>query len=139
MHMTCMRQDIQIQQKSILVIEDDASVGACIVEAITQETPHMAFLVTESQHALSILEEVKPDMILLDYFLPHMNGLDLYDYFHARKSLKDIPVIIISANLPQQQVHQRHLIGLQKPFELDDLLNTVKAILMDAETRKAAK
>jgi CheY-like chemotaxis protein len=72
-------------------------------------------------------------MILLDYLLPHMNGLDLYDYLHAHKPLKDIPVIMISANLPQKEVNRRHLIGLQKPFELDDLLTTIKNILMDKE------
>src|SRR5690348_15501948 len=111
----------QIQQKIILVIEDDASVGACLVEAITQETPYMAFLVTEPDHALTVLREVTPDIILLDYLLPHMNGLDLYDYLHAYKPLKDIPVIMISASLPQQEVTRRQLIGLQKPFEIDEL------------------
>ena len=124
-------QDKQIQQKVILVIEDDASVGACLVEAITQETPYMAFLVTEADHALTILQEVKPDTILLDYLLPHMNGLDLYDYLHAHKPLKDIPVIMISASLPQQEITRRQLIGIQKPFEIDELITILKQVLTD--------
>lgn len=125
MQSACMRQNEQIQQKVILVIEDDASVGACLVELITQETPYIAFLVTESQHALAVLQEVRPDMILLDYLLPQMNGLDLYDYLHNQKLLRDIPVIVISADLPQKEVNRRHLIGLQKPFEINDLLTTL--------------
>ena len=129
MHSACMRRDEQIQQKMILVIEDDANVGACLVEIITQETPYIAFLVTEGHHALTVLKEIKPDMILLDYLLPEMNGLDLYDYLRARKPLKDIPVIMISANLPQKEVNRRQLIGLQKPFEIDDLLTTLKEVL----------
>jgi DNA-binding response OmpR family regulator len=129
MHATYTIQDEQIQQKVILVIEDDASVGACLVEVITQETPYMAFLVTEVDHALTVLREVKPDTILLDYLLPHMNGLDLYDYLHAHKPLKDIPVIMISASLPQQEVARRQLIGLKKPFEIDELLTTLKQVL----------
>ncbi len=124
-------QNKQIQQKVILVIEDDASVGACLVEAITQETPYMAFLVTEADHALTILQEVKPDTILLDYLLPHMNGLDLYDYLHAHKPLKDIPVIMISASLPQQEITRRQLIGIQKPFEIDELITILKQVLTD--------
>src|SRR5438045_5344924 len=107
MRSTCVRRDEQIQQKVILVIEDDVSVGSCLVEVITQETPYMAFLVTESRHALDVLEEVKPDMIVLDYLLPQMNGLDLYDYLHNQKPLRDIPVIMISANLPQKEVNRR--------------------------------
>jgi DNA-binding response OmpR family regulator len=124
-------QDEQIQQKVILVIEDDASVGACLVEAITQETPYMAFLVTEADHALTLLREIKPDTILLDYLLPHMNGLDLYDYLHAHKPLKDIPVIMISASLPQQEITRRQLIGMQKPFEIDELITILKQVLTD--------
>jgi DNA-binding response OmpR family regulator len=119
----------QERDKIVLVIEDDASVGACLVEAITQETPYMAFLVTESDHALQILKDVKPDLLLLDYLLPHMNGLDLYDYLHRYKPLTDIPVVMISANLPLEEVKRRHLIGLQKPFELDDLLATVRRLI----------
>jgi len=133
MQFTCMRREEQIQQKTILVIEDDASVGACLVEAITQETPYIAFLVTESHHALTVLKDIKPDMILLDYLLPQMNGLDLYDYLHTHKPLRDIPVIMISANLPQKEVNRRQLIGLSKPFEIDDLLTTLKGVLMDKE------
>ncbi len=124
-------QDKQMQQKVILVIEDDASVGACLVEAINQETPYMAFLVTEADHALAVLQEIKPDTILLDYLLPHMNGLDLYDYLHAHKPLKDIPVIMISACLPQQEITRRQLIGMQKPFEIDELITILKQVLTD--------
>lgn len=118
-----------LEHKIILVIEDDASVGACLVEAITQETPYMAFLVTEGEHALQVLEDVKPDLLLLDYFLPHMSGLELYDQLHEYEPLADIPVIMISANLPQEEVDHRNLIGLQKPFELDHLLTTIRTAL----------
>lgn len=121
------------RQKSILVIEDDANIGAFLVAAITQETPWMAFLVTQSDHALQVLEDVKPDLILLDYMIPHMNGLDLYDYLHAHKPLMDIPVVMISANPPRDEIKRRHIIALQKPFELDTLLDTINKHLMEGE------
>jgi len=89
----------------------------------------MAFLVTESEHALQVLQDIKPDLLLLDYFLPYMNGLDLYDYLHRHKPLNDVPVIMISANLPCQEVERRRLVGLQKPFELDELLATIKTLI----------
>jgi CheY-like chemotaxis protein len=66
--------------------------------------------------------------------LPQMNGIDLYDYLHAHRPLKNIPVIMISANLPQKEINRRHIIGLQKPFEIDDLLTTLKDILVGKET-----
>jgi len=133
MQSACIGRDQQTRQGIVLVIEDDASVGACLIEAITQETPYIAFLVTEAQHALTVLKEVKPNIILLDYMLPQMNGIDLYDYLHAHRPLKDIPVVMISANLPQKEINRRHIIGLQKPFEIDDLLSILKDILTEKE------
>ncbi len=133
MHTTHEAQGEHIRQKSILVIEDDASVGSCLVEAITQETPWIAFLVTEGSHALKVMEDIKPDLIILDFLLPHMNGLDLYDFLHEHRSLADIPVVMISANLPQEEINRRHLIALHKPFELDDFLTTLNTVLADKE------
>lgn len=121
----------QNEQKCVLVIEDDASVGACLVEAIVQETPWNAFLVTDGSHAVQVLEELKPDLILLDYLLPHINGLGLYDYLHSHKVLSDIPVIMISANLPREEVNRRNIASLSKPFELDDLLAIVTKVLQE--------
>ncbi len=126
---TALSEDIQPTYKTILIIEDDASIGACLVEAIVEETPYLAFYVTDSLHALQVVEDLKPDLLVIDYRLPHMNGLELYDRIHAQRVLDDIPGIIISAELPVRETQKRHLIGMQKPFDLDELLNTINQLL----------
>ncbi len=119
--------------KTILVVEDDASVGASLVQAIVEETPYLAFLVIDPLEALQVMRDLKPDMMLLDFQLPHMNGLELYDRMQEKKVLSDIPILFISANLPQKEIEQRHLIGMRKPFELDDLLSTIEKVLNSPE------
>ncbi len=126
-------QEEHLQGKTILVVEDDASVGASLVQAIVEETPYLAFLVIDPLEALQVMRDLKPDMLLLDFQLPHMNGLELYDRMRAQKVLSDIPILVISANLPQKEIERRHLIGMRKPFELDDLLDTIKKVLSSPE------
>src|SRR5690348_3089374 len=94
----------KIDQKTILVVEDDASIGFLLVEALRQETPYMAMLVSDGIQALKIAHSIKPSLFITDYWLPYINGLELYDRLQATKDLADTPTIIMSAYLPEQEV-----------------------------------
>jgi len=113
----------------ILVIEDDDSIGTFLVEALSQETPYKTLLVTDGFQALQIVDRVQPCLFITDYRLPLMNGLELCDLLKSRQTLKDTPAILMSAQLPEQEVRKRNMVGLHKPFELDDLLDTVEHLL----------
>lgn len=115
--------------KTIMVVEDDASIGMFLVQAIDEETPHRAFLVTDALQALKALKEIHPDLLLLDYQLPYMDGVTLYDRINSQNERTAIPAVMMSANLPEHEIERRHLTGLKKPFELDDLLTTIEHLL----------
>lgn len=115
--------------KMILVVEDDAGIGSFLVQAITQETPYLALLVPDSLQALNAVANVKPSLFILDYQLPRMNGIELYDRLHATKEMEHVPAIIISARLPRKEIEDRKIIGMNKPLELDDLLKTIEKLL----------
>ncbi|HEY4033590.1 MAG TPA: response regulator [Ktedonobacteraceae bacterium] len=115
--------------KLILVVEDDEMHASMLDEIFRQETPYQVYCTTDSQTAWEFLHEIKPHLIVLDYMLPQMSGLMLYDRIHADEKLQDIPVMIISASLPTQEVEQRGIIGLQKPFEIDELLHTTRDLI----------
>ena len=121
--------DAKIDDKTILVVEDDASIGTLLVEALAQETPYSAMLVTDGIQALNVAHNVKPCLFITDYWLPHINGLELYDRLQATKDLADTPTIIMSAYLPEQEIRKRNLIGLNKPFDLDEFLEVVEKLL----------
>ncbi|WP_161975610.1 response regulator [Tengunoibacter tsumagoiensis] len=125
------QQERADSKKTVLIIEDDASVGACLVQAIVDETPYLAFLVTDAFQALQVFRDFLPDLLLIDYQLPKMNGFELYDSLRDQVDLNEIPAVMISANLPQHEAEKRHLIVLSKPFEIDDLIETVTKILTD--------
>ena len=116
--------------KTILVVEDDAGIGTFLVQAILQETPYQAMLVTDGFQALNTVNNIRPSLFILDYQLPRMNGIELYDQLHIIEGLEEIPAIVMSARLPKNEIEKRQLIGMSKPLELDDLLFTIEKLLL---------
>jgi DNA-binding response OmpR family regulator len=116
--------------KTILLVEDDEHIGEVLAEAITQETPYLALLVTDGFEALKVVKGVKPNLFILDYQLPRMNGIELYDKLHAVEALERVPAIMMSARLPQQALRERDIIGMNKPLDLDEFLQTIEKLLL---------
>jgi DNA-binding response OmpR family regulator len=116
--------------KTVFIVEDDEAIGDLLVQAIEQETSYHAVLASDGFQALKMLRTVKPDLILLDYGLPGMNGLELYDTIHTVKALKHLPVLIVSAETAriQKEIKARQLPQLQKPFDLANLLQAIERL-----------
>ena len=123
--------EAQATTNTILLVEDDPNIGSFLVEAIGQETPYRAIVANDSNAALKLVRHFTPCLFILDYGLPGMNGIELYDHLSINRELAPIRAILITANrqLPQQQIQQRQLITFMKPFELDALLDTIETLL----------
>ena len=115
--------------KTILVVEDDDDVGAFLVYALKTETPHQALHAPDGVQALEIVKTIVPDLFILDYQLPQMNGLELYDHFQGAEACKKIPTVLMSANLPMREIEKRRVSALKKPFELEEMLQLVEELL----------
>jgi CheY-like chemotaxis protein len=117
------------QEKVILVVEDDDSIGSMLLETLSQETPYKPVLVNDGFEALEAVRSTKPDLFITDYRLPNMNGIELYDRLRRTRNFDNTPAIIMSAYLPEDEVRKRRLIGLSKPFEIDEFLETIEKLI----------
>lgn len=115
--------------KMVLIVEDDQDIGSFILRAILYETSYQAIYVADGYQALETVKTVKPNLLLMDYQLPRMNGIELYDRLHTYKELEHVPVIMISARLPKEEAKKRKITCLEKPFELDTLLKTINVLI----------
>ena len=79
--------------KMILIVEDDPDIGQYLSLAISLETPYQSLLVTDSVRALEVVKHNRPNLFLLDYRLPCLNGVELYDQLHLTSGLETIPAI----------------------------------------------
>lgn len=118
--------------KTILVVEDDEDNQALFIEALSLLTSYHVQVARNSTEALHFVKHIKPSLFILDYRLPNINGIELYDQLHAIPELEKIPAIIISgiaSDKVARDIESRKLIGIDKPFDLDELLDTVKHAL----------
>ena len=119
-------------RRVILIIEDDEVISNLLADVLSQETRHRLFITNNAVGAFNFMKSVKPDLILLDYHLPGINGIEICRRLRSMRDLIDIPVIIISAYYEdiRQEIRKHRLIALRKPFNLDTLLHTIGELLV---------
>lgn len=120
--------DKDTQKQFILIIEDNPEIGYVLL-AVLQETAYDAQLVPDGETALRLLATHTPNLVIVDYMLPGMNGLNVADHIRSMNGLEHVPLLMVSANLPKAELAQRHLSGLSKPFDIETLLTVIKQLL----------
>ena len=121
--------------KTIVVVEDDNSNAEVFEVILASETPYQILVMGSGLEVLQRIEEIKlarPDLFLFDYHLPGMTAFELYDQLHTLEELKNVPTLIISASHSgpiAYEIAKRGLTLIEKPFEVETLLTTIKQIL----------
>src|ERR1700726_1382545 len=110
--------------RTILVVEHDPSHGEPVIQHFSSKPHHYAQLVTSAAAALNFVKHIKPNLFLLEYHLPDMDGLALYDLLHETKELASIPAIVFGVPLPAQAhavVETQQLVLLSTIIDLEGL------------------
>jgi DNA-binding response OmpR family regulator len=113
---------------TILIVEDDPANGALLSMLIAQETAYNPLLVTTGEQAIEAVQQKRPDLFILDYTLPHLNGLELYEQLHTITDLEDVPAILLSARNIADEIAPP-LIFFAKPYNIDELIALIKTLL----------
>jgi DNA-binding response OmpR family regulator len=117
------------EEKTILVVEDDTDIGLFLISALSEDEAYRTLLVPDGLRALDVVSQLKLHLVILDYHLPKINGLEVYDRMCTIKKIEKIPSIMLSANLPVSELEKRSIAGMKKPFELDEFLDLVGKLL----------
>lgn len=120
--------------KLIFIVEDDEEIGNLLIQIIEQETIHKVIHHVNARNALNALTRIVPHLLLLDYSLPDMNGLELYDWLQSFEHLKYVSTILMSArNPPLEEIQKRGILFLRKPFAVTELLATIKKLFANVD------
>ena len=120
----------------LLLVEDDAMIGEAVLDQLRAE--HYAVdWVRDGEMADTALRTQSYDLVLLDLGLPRRDGLEVLKALRGRK--QRLPVLIATARDPVQQRVQGLDAGaddyILKPFDLDELLARIRALLRRASGR----
>jgi CheY-like chemotaxis protein len=119
----------------ILIVDDDPNIVQMLAEFLTDEGYEVA-TATQSLRAFDRAKEAQPDLILMDIMMPYLDGLDQIKLLSLDDDLKDVPIIVITANARALEGIEdlrvlRIVDYLYKPFEITDLLEKIKQALAD--------
>lgn len=120
--------------KHILVIEDDQETGT-LFKAMLYELGFKMTHAKNGEAGLELAMHTLPDIILLDMRLPKMKGWEVANALHADAATKDIPIIVISANLDgadSEKIYGANCDAyLRKPFSPMELRDLVQELTAD--------
>ncbi|MBP2017756.1 two-component system phosphate regulon response regulator PhoB [Symbiobacterium terraclitae] len=113
----------------ILVADDDLDI-ARLVEFQLKYSGYQVTLAHDGNTALDRARAGRPDLILLDWMMPGLDGMECLTALKSDPSLRHIPVILMTARAQQGDVQAGIAAGatayLVKPFDLEQLIHAVK-------------
>lgn len=119
----------------MLVADDDINIRKMIMAALRRE----GYAFSEAgngQEALDVMRNQRPDVVVLDLMMPIMSGWDVLQEREKEPELRQIPVIIISANRAPEiasAVDKGICAFLPKPFDIGTLSALVKNCVAPSE------
>ncbi|WP_097093322.1 response regulator [Novosphingobium sp. Chol11] len=110
----------------IVVAEDEFLIADMLVVSL-EEAGHEVHEAAHGAAALKIIRDVVPDLVITDFMMPLMTGLELAEAMRADTALQRIPIVLVSGAQGAQARSRGDLFDLvfDKPYAMDRLLTAV--------------
>lgn len=120
-----------MSQKKILIVEDVELNVDLFVQLLEDE--YELIIARDGKEGISKAEETRPDLILMDFQMPVIDGWEATRRIKANPDLRHIPIIAVTSHAMSGDENAAHQVGcdeyLSKPIEERELLNKIKAFI----------
>ncbi len=129
--------------KTVLVIDDDSDIRELVTWKLTQ-AGYATLGASDGEEGLAVAiagdaEGRPPDLILVDWLMPKMTGIEVCRSVRANPLTSRIPIILLTANAEEAEVERGFAAGVDdyivKPFNPRVLLGRIQAVLARSEAR----
>lgn len=119
------------QASATILAVDDEPEALDVLRALFMVEGYEFVQAADSAQAIAHIHERQPDLLIVDYMMPGMSGIELCEYLRSDTETADIPIIMYSAyHIPdrywQKGLYER---AFTKPADLEELLREVHALL----------
>jgi len=118
----------------ILVVDDFATMRRIIRNLLRDSDLKNVTEAEDGEAALKILQESTIDLVITDWSMPNMTGIDLLRSIRADEYLKTIPVLLVTAEAKREQILEAVTLGVNgyiiKPFTAETLKEKLEKILL---------
>lgn len=122
-----------ITAKRILSIEDETSIQELITIYLEDMAGWKVLQASNGQDGLDLAKNEKPDAILLDVMMPHLDGIEIFRRLQADPKTQDIPVLFVTSKLklkdPKNMLDLSQAKIISKPFDFEQLANQINEAL----------
>ncbi|MDZ5461096.1 response regulator [Azohydromonas lata] len=114
----------------ILVVDDELS-NAEVLALILHEEGFQVTVAGDGRQALERIDEAAPELLITDYMMPGMNGMELARAVRQLPQYRNVPVLLMSgAAASTLSTHAKSFDAfLRKPFDIEALLKAVELLL----------
>jgi len=127
-----METSVSTDQPQVLVVEDEAAIREMIAFAL-ERAGMKAHLAADSREALDSISQHRPDIILMDWMMPGVSGIDLTRRLRREPYTEEIPIIMLTARVSEDDKVSGLEAGTDdyviKPFSPRELLARIRAVL----------
>jgi len=121
---------------TIVVVDDDADILGLLEYKLTA-AGHQVTAEADGEAGLAAIHEVKPDLVVLDWMMPRLTGIEVCLEMRKDPSMADVPVLFLTAKAQESDVQRGFAAGgndyVVKPFSPRELSTRIDALL--ARTR----
>ena len=116
----------------ICYVEDDEDIQRIVRMSLERVGKMTVEIVTDPLQAIGVMTAFKPDLVMLDWMMPKMDGPTLFRQMQLRPETKALPVVFITAKASQHDLEELLKLGaagaISKPFSPRDLPDQLRAI-----------
>ncbi len=120
-------------KKKILIVDDDAEIVELIVDVLSRDGRFETKTASSGYEAGIATQRYRPELILLDYMLPDINGNIVCQTIRKNPEFESIKIIIVSGVVKQDEIDQLLKSGAQefikKPFDIAELIDKITSAL----------
>jgi len=124
---------IESGKRKVLIVDDDAEIVELLMDVLDKDGRFELKTASSGYEAGMATERFQPELILLDYMLPDVNGNIVCQTIKKNPQFENIKIIIISGVVKQEEIAQLLKSGaedfIRKPFDINELINKITAVL----------
>jgi CheY-like chemotaxis protein len=114
--------------KKVLVVDDEPLLRDLLAAFLSSEGYEVA-VAANGRAMLEVVARERPDLVLMDVMMPGLDGREAFRLMQAQSDLQRIPVVMTSAAVGEDRLDPGIAAFLPKPFDLDQLLETVARLV----------